>query len=501
MKTFLQLAGLSIAFLLRAVAQTPTVVVATPVSCATSTDGSVVGILNPLNPPTTTVTGGFGGTLPAGNYFIQIAWYDAASHVTLVSSEVQRQLTATGLLTVILPASGKPSTAVGMNVYIGSTSGTETLQGNTTGAASFVQSTPLITGAAKPTVNNTVCSVVANDSGWPSGTGYKVGMTTPAGGTMPGYPMQWQLLGPGTTINLGNGFPLYNGTVTYPIPILSRPFNHAAQSISGPLYMTNYNIVQIGQLGVGTQTPGFPVDVETGAVNASGGFIVNGGVGVTPGQCLAANTDSFHTFNITIPCAAVTPPTLFYQTVQLNTTPQTQRSALNFSSNFTAADSSSPSRTTVDLIAVGTPGTYTSPSSITFDAFGRESAITASSAVNTSCSGTSIPWGCFRIEADGTVTEWGIVQATATGNDQEAVSITFPHAFANTNNLEFDASPENCVDSCGGTSPKNPTTLSGTGTLSTTGNTLVLTGVVPTGGGGSVVNQTVNIHWHATKAP
>lgn len=43
--------------------------------------------------------------------------------------------------------------------------------------------------------------------------------------------------------------------------------------------------------------------------------------------------------------------TAYYQTMQANTVAQTQRSALNFSTNFTLADSASPSRTTVQLAA------------------------------------------------------------------------------------------------------------------------------------------------------
>lgn len=497
MKRFLSIAGM---ILLAAAVwgQTPSVVVATPVACATSTDGSVVGVLNPLNPPI--VAAAFTGTLPAGNYYVQIAWYDAAGNLTLVSPEVVRQLTGTGSLTVNLPAAGKPSTAVGMKVYISAATGTETLQGTTTGAATFTQSTPLATGTAKPTTNTTICSIIANDAGWPTGTGYTVGMTTPAGNTMPGYPMQWQLLGPGNTINLGNGFPLYNGTVTYPIPVLARPFNHAAQSISGPLYMTNYNLVQINNLGVGTSTPGFPIDVENGAINASGGFIYNGGTGITPGNCLAADTDEFHTFRVVVPCVGSI-PTVFYQTMLANGSALPQEHRLNFASRFTATDTPFTTSTTVDLATVGTAGTYTSPSSFTTDLYGRVSAVTASSAINTTCTSTSIPWGCYRIEADGTITEWGVSAAFATGSDQEAVSITFPLAFANTNNLEFDALPDNCVDTCGGTTPKNPTTMTPTGPATTTGITLVITGVVPTGGGGGTVNNTVHANWRATKAP
>lgn len=52
-------------------------------------------------------------------------------------------------------------------------------------------------------------------------------------------------------------------------------------------------------------------------------------------------------------------PTLYYQTIQSNTSDQTQRSKLNFSTDFSVSDSSSPSRTTVALastIAANTTG-------------------------------------------------------------------------------------------------------------------------------------------------
>lgn len=42
----------------------------------------------------------------------------------------------------------------------------------------------------------------------------------------------------------------------------------------------------------------------------------------------------------------------FYQTVELNTVDQTQRDQLNFSSQFSAADSSSPSRTTISIVSL-----------------------------------------------------------------------------------------------------------------------------------------------------
>ena len=42
--------------------------------------------------------------------------------------------------------------------------------------------------------------------------------------TLPGYPMLWQITGPGTTINLSQGLPYYHGVVMYPSPILASPY-------------------------------------------------------------------------------------------------------------------------------------------------------------------------------------------------------------------------------------------------------------------------------------
>lgn len=326
--------------------QTTPQVVTGAMSCATSVDGSVVGVLNPLNPPI--VAAQFTGTLPAGNYFTVIAWYDAAGHVTLASPEVQTQLSGSGELVVSLPVSGRPNAAAGMNVYIAALSGAETLQGQSTGSGTFTQSVPLTNGAALPSTNTTVCAAVANDAGWPTGTGYSVDLTSPAGAELPGFPIQSQFLGPGGSINLGNGFPLYNGIVTYGTAIQARPYNHATQSISGPLSMTGYAITQVSKLGVGTSVPGWAIDVESGPINTSGGIIFNGGVGVTPGNCMIAGSDIYRTFG-PLPCPG--PPALYYQTVKVNGTSANQAAALNFSQRFAFTNGSG--QTNVDLNALG----------------------------------------------------------------------------------------------------------------------------------------------------
>jgi hypothetical protein len=267
--------------------------IATPVTCATSTDGSVVGIPNPLT--ATIDTSGGGGSLPASTYYTVYEWYDAAGHVTLISPETR--ISASGTLVVNPPASGMPANAVGMDVFIGTAAGGETLQGQTSGSASFVQSVALISGTAPSSSNTTICQVVANDAVWPTGTGYKASMTDVNGNAVPGFPMQWQLLGPGTTINLANGLPYYHGVVTYPVPILAQPQNHGQQSISGPLNLTGYNLTNVGMLGIGTLTPGWGIDVHGTGTQAqvnSAGYLVNG---ATPpiNDCLGSDGTAFDT--------------------------------------------------------------------------------------------------------------------------------------------------------------------------------------------------------------
>jgi hypothetical protein len=356
-------------------AQTTPLVVNTPVECATSVDGSVVGTPNPLAPPTTAVV--YSGTLPSGNYFVEVAWVDASGNVTLVSPEKQVQLTASGEIQVSSPAGGPPATAAAMRVYIGASSGTETLQGTATPpSAGFTQSSALSSGAAPPSTNSTICQIVANDAGWPTGTGYTVSLNGPGGDVLPGYPMQWQLLGPGQTIDLNKGLPIYNGQVTYPIPILAQPYNHAAQSISGPLSMSGYNLVNVGKLGIGTDLPAWGVDAEAtpnntleGMINASNGYLINGNGG-TAGQCILSDGTAFDT-----PATCLTSlPTLYYQTIDFDSSPLTQRPVLAFSPRFNVTDSASPAATNVELAVSGaTAGSYTSMNA-TIDQYGRVTA-------------------------------------------------------------------------------------------------------------------------------
>jgi hypothetical protein len=229
------------------------VIINTTTYCGTSTNGAVVGIPNPTT--SSVVTAAFTGTLPAGNYYVKYAWVGASATVTLASPESVVNLSSTGELVIPAPASGAPANAVSMNVYVSTSSGTETLQGSVTAGQTYLQNVALISGTALPSTNTTVCKQVANDAIWPVGTGYTVALVDPSGNTQPGYPMMWQLLGPNTTINLSNGLPYYHGVVTFPVPILASPLNNALQSIAGPLSLGTYS------MGAGSYsvngTPGF----------------------------------------------------------------------------------------------------------------------------------------------------------------------------------------------------------------------------------------------------
>ncbi len=125
-------------------------IVPTTASCYTSIDGSVVGMPNPLSLPSTSITYG-SGTMPAGIYYVVFTFYNSSNLETLGSPELQVQLTGTGSLTISPPATF-PANAAGMRVYVGTVSGAETAQGNSTGpTGTFVQtSQPQSTGGTIP---------------------------------------------------------------------------------------------------------------------------------------------------------------------------------------------------------------------------------------------------------------------------------------------------------------------------------------------------------------
>jgi hypothetical protein len=418
-------------------------------TCATSTDGSVVGIQNPLTATVNTTSGA--GSLGPGTYYTVYEWYDSVGNVTLASPETIKTLSATGSLVVNPPASGIPALAVGMDVFIGTTSGGETLQGQTVGSASFVQSAALTSGASPASSNTTLCHVTANDTIWPTGTGYNVSLVDSVGNPIPQYPMQWQLLGPGTTINLSNGLPYYHGTVFYPIPILANPANHGTQSISGTLDLGGYFLRNVARVGVGTSTPAWGIDVEgtglNGLINSKGGYLANGSGG-TSGQCLASDGTAFNT----VADCITSLPNFYYQTILngshvADAVAQEPYLAVGTGSGLVATSiigvGTQVGRTVLSVNATGdlstggeivnaiAPGTTGNcmkwNAGMADDAGGPCTTVIASRTCNFS--------GCYRIDGDGTIQQWG--SATTTTNSCSGDTFSFPTSFTTTSNLSL----------------------------------------------------------------
>jgi hypothetical protein len=218
-------------------------------ACYTSTDGSVVGVPNPQTAPPGNAFNGV-GTLPAGVYFVEIAYTGASATRSLMSPESQLSLTSAGELQVPPPAL-QPAAATGYAVYIGTSSGGETLQGTVSGfSASFTQAGPLAAGAAPPAANNSPCTLTFNDAITPSYTTYAATLEDASGNTEPGYPQSWYLAG--LQVDVGTIVPLAsNPAVAFPQPILANPATAAAQSVGSALNLNGYDLDNAGNVGPG----------------------------------------------------------------------------------------------------------------------------------------------------------------------------------------------------------------------------------------------------------
>jgi hypothetical protein len=216
-------------------------IVTSLVNCYTDALGNVVGLPNPLALPVLSAMNG-GGTLPAGNYFVRTTWANSSGE-TAPGPEKNINTTQTGVLVVQVPVN-PPATATQWKIYIGTATGTETLQATQNAPFSnYSQTTPLAAGAVLPASNTTTCSLRFNDELQPSYTGYNVTFTTTSGASVPGFPQKWYLSGGSAgTVNVGNGLPLYSGVVVYPQPIITNPAQAATQSINGPLNMNGFKL-------------------------------------------------------------------------------------------------------------------------------------------------------------------------------------------------------------------------------------------------------------------
>jgi hypothetical protein len=211
-------------------------VVTSPASCYISAVGNIVGVPDPLVAPILSANT-ISGTLPAGTYYMVLT-YAGASGESVASPESTVVLSAQGTLIVAAPVK-QPSNATGYNVYIGTTSGAETLQASVTGFTQYSQTSALAGGAALPSSNSSICSLAFSDQLIPSGTYYSVNLVNKNGSTIAGFPQTWCTYGGQSgVINVSNGAPTGNcGTngVFYPTPILAVPPNNAPQSISSPM--------------------------------------------------------------------------------------------------------------------------------------------------------------------------------------------------------------------------------------------------------------------------
>jgi len=203
------------------------------VNCYTdSQQGNVVGLPDPLIAPVVTPDT-ISGSLPAGTYYVVYVYRDAANNKTYVSPETAAVLSGSGKLTINPPALQPANTT--WDIFVGSSSGTETAQGTAQPFSNFVLSVPLITGASMPSSNNTACSLRFTDELIPSGTWYNTNLVSANGSQIPGFPQRWQMYGgAASTINLSNGFPLFQNVTVFPTPIYANPPS-GTQSISGTL--------------------------------------------------------------------------------------------------------------------------------------------------------------------------------------------------------------------------------------------------------------------------
>ena len=224
-----------------------------PVSCYTDANGTVVGVPNPLVTPAPSQNLG-SGTLPAGTYFYRITYFNGSGEST-ASPESSFATTGTG--TLIIAAPPARSGATGYNVYIASAAGAETRQGSVTGFASnYSQVSALVSGAALPVSNTSVCSLFFNDQLTPSFTGYNVNLVNAAGAQVSGFPQKWYLSGGANgTVNVSLGTPLYSGIVVYPQAIVSTPIANAQQSINGPLGLNGFNLLNLGAIVANSLNP------------------------------------------------------------------------------------------------------------------------------------------------------------------------------------------------------------------------------------------------------
>lgn len=225
--------------------------------CWTDSAGSVVGLPGDAAVAAPVLSSNLGsGSLPAGIYFVRYTWANATGE-SQPSAERSLALGSSGTLILQAPVN-VPALATSMKVYLGTTSGGETLQGSVTVTGGVIggnysQSAALAGGAALPSGNTSSCQIRFNDELQPSFTAYSVAFTNVSGTGIAGFPQKWYLSGGSNgTVNVSNGTPLYAGVVQYPQAIVSNPAASGTQSINGGLNLNGFPLTAGAMTGCTT---------------------------------------------------------------------------------------------------------------------------------------------------------------------------------------------------------------------------------------------------------
>jgi hypothetical protein len=240
--------------------------------CYTSLKGNVVGVADPLVDPVLT-TNTDRGTLPAGAYAVSIT-YVSPSGQSLPSPAGFAVLSSQGTINVNAPQI-HPNSATGYNVYMGASTGSETLQGSVTGWNQYQQRIPLISGASQPGKNSTTCKVYFSDELTPTGTYYTVDLINRNGSEVAGYPQTWCTYGgAGGAINLSQGAPTGNCNPnggSYPTRIFANPQANSPRGLNRPLNLSHYGLAAGSLNGVlnAAAYPGVDIGAKVNAAFAS----------------------------------------------------------------------------------------------------------------------------------------------------------------------------------------------------------------------------------------
>ncbi len=142
---------------------------ASPMNLLFNTAFATNGVWDTSIPPTLAVSANEASALPAGTYYVKYTWVTANGE-TLASPVASQAVGENEQLDVTIPKF--PANALSANIYIGTVSGSETKQGNTT-TTTYSQATDLAAGDALPAANT---SATAFPNGWTLGGSAK---TTP----------------------------------------------------------------------------------------------------------------------------------------------------------------------------------------------------------------------------------------------------------------------------------------------------------------------------------